>query len=129
MSTREVTTTSSSERATRPPSSWRNANVRLQDRAGGAHGDLEALAGGAELVTVEQHCNLVARRVLELFHHEAAAPRRRTPVHVSQRLPLDVLPDAVQLVPGRAAQEQPPAVLCVRPAFGEEPGERDEARI
>src|SRR5207253_42196 len=65
----------------------------------------------------------------ELLHHEAASSRGRAPVHVAQRLALDVLPYAVQLVASRAAQEQPAAVLCLRPPFGEESRELDQPRV
>ena len=104
-------------------------HVRPQDRSRCAHGDLEALTGLAALVAVQQHRHLVARRILELFHHQAAASRGRAPVHVAKRLTLDVFPDAVQLVPGRTAQEQTAALLRLRAAFGEKPGELDEPRV
>ena len=97
--------------------------MRVQDRAGGAHGDLEALARAAPRVAVEQDRDLVARRVLELLHHQPSAPRGRAPVHLAERLALDVLAHAVQLEPGRPPQQQAPPVLRVRAALGEQPVE------
>ena len=99
----------------------------LQDRSRGAHGDLEVLA--LDAVAVEQHRDLVARRVLELLHHKAPALRGRAPVHLPQRLAVHVLADAVQLVARRTPQEEPSAVLCVGAALREQPLERDEPRV
>ncbi len=101
----------------------------LQDRARCAHGHLEALPRSAPLVAVEEDRDLVARRVLELLHHELAAPRRRAPVHLAQRLAPLVLAHAVQLEACRPAEEEPAAVLCVRTSLGEEPFQRDQARV
>ncbi len=103
--------------------------MRLQNRAGGAHGDLEALPRARVRVAVEQDRDLVAGRVLELLHHQPAAARGRAPVHLAQRLALRVLAHAVQLVAGRPAEQQPPPVLRMRAALGEEPVERDEPRV
>ena len=50
-------------------------------------------------------------------------------MHLAQRLALDVLAHAVQLVAGRPPQQQAPPVLRVRAALREEPVERDEPRV
>src|SRR5579864_2524640 len=105
------------------------AEMRLQDRACGAHSDLEALTRTGAGIAVEQDRDLVARRILELLHHQAAPARGRAPVHHAERLALRVLADAVQLVPGRAPQQQPPPVLRVRAALREEALQLDEPRI
>ncbi len=78
---------------------------------------------------VEDDGDLVARRVFELLHHQLTAPRGRPPVHLPQRLALLVLAHRVEVEPRRTPQQQPAAVLRVRPALGEEPIERDEPRI
>ena len=72
---------------------------------------------------------LLARRVLELLHHQPAAARGRAPVHLAQRLALDVLAHAVQVEARRPLQEQAPAAAGARARIGEEPLELDEARV
>ncbi len=104
----------------RPPGVRR---VRAQDRAGGAHLDVEAVLDHGARVRVENDRDLVARRVLELLHHQLAAARRRLPVHLPERLPLLVLAHRVEVEARRATQQQPPAVLGVGAALGEEPVE------
>ena len=52
----------------------------------------------------------LARRVLELLHHQLAPPRRRRPVHAPQRLALLVLAHRVEVEAGRPPQEEPPAL-------------------
>ncbi len=106
-------------------------HVREQDRPGGAHrhveGRLRRLPGDRGGVTVEEHGDLVARRVLQLLHHQLPAVGGRAPVHLAQRLALLVLAHAVQLEPGRPAEQQPPSLLRVRAALGEQPLERRRA--
>ena len=80
-------------------------------------------------VRVEDDRDLVARRVLELLHHQLAPPRGRRPVHLPERLAPLVLAHRVQVEARRAPEQQPPAVLGVRAALGEQPVERDEARV
>ena len=103
--------------------------VRAQNRARGAHLDVEAFAADGARVSVEQDRDLVARGILELLDHQLAAPRGRPPVHLPQRLSLLVLAHRVEVEAGRAAQQQPPPVLRVRAALREEPVERDEPRV
>ena len=70
-------------------------SLREQERAGGADLDVEALAHDRARLAVEQDCDLVARRVLELLHHQLTALGRRAPVHLPQGLSLLVLAHAV----------------------------------
>ena len=91
---------------TPPPS-----DVRIEQGAGGSNLHVEALAHHRLGVCVEQHGDLVARSVLELLHHQLAAPRRRRPVHPAQRLALLVLAHAVQLEPRIAPQQQAATVV------------------
>ena len=53
---------------------------------------------------VEEDRDAVARSVLELAHHQLAAPRGRRPVHGPQRLALHVVAHAVRIEPARAPQ-------------------------
>ena len=103
--------------------------VGAQNRARGAHLDVEAFAADGARVRVEQDGDLVARGILELLDHQLAAPRGRAPVHLPQRLSLLVLADGVEVEAGWAAQQQPPPVLRVGAALREEPVERDEPRV
>ena len=96
--------------------------VGLQNRTCCAYGDLEALAGTDLRVAVEQDGDLVARRILELSHHQPPAPRRRAPVHLPERFALGVLANAVQLVAGRSPEQQTASVLCMRAALREQAG-------
>ena len=83
----------------------------------------------ARRVSVEQHRDLVARRVLELLHHQRAAARGRRPVDAPQRLSLLVVADAVEVEADGPPQQEPPAVLGAGAAVEEEPLELDEARV
>ena len=112
-----------------PPS----ARVRLEDRAGGADGELEARIGR---VTHDQRrsasrstARLVPRRVLQLLDHQVAAPGRRRPVHAPQRLALLVVADAVEVEAARPPQQQPPPLRRPRTGLGEEPVDVDEPRV
>ena len=104
-------------------------HVRAEDRAGRAHLHVEALADGPARVGVEEDGDLVARRVLEVLHHQLPAAGGRAPVHLPQRLAVHVLAHAVQLEAARPAQEQLPAVDRVRAGLGEQAVELDEARV
>ena len=112
-----------------PPS----GGVRLDDRARRAHRQLEARIGRVadhhRRVAVEQHCRLVPRRVLQLLHHQVAAPGGRRPVDAAERLALLVVADAVEVEARRTAQEQPTPLRCPRPRLGEEPVDVHEPRI
>ena len=103
--------------------------VRAEDRAGRAHLDVEALARDGARVGVEDDGDLVARRVLELLHHQLTPPRGRRPMHLAERLAPLVLPHRVQVEAGGPPQHEPPAVLGVRAALGEQPVERDQPRV
>src|SRR5436190_18777181 len=96
------------------------AHVRLEDRACGAYLNVEALAHDGGCVRVEQHGDLVARRVLHLLHHQLAAPCGRAPVHTAERLSLRILAHAVELEAAVAAQEQPPPVRSEERRVGKE---------
>ena len=71
-------------------------------------------------VDVEDDGDALARCVLELPHHQLAAPGRRRPVHGAERLSLDVFPDPVRLEPARTTNERPPAAVAPRARVGEE---------
>ena len=103
--------------------------MRTKDRTGRAHLLVEAVPRNRGRLRVEDDGDLVARGVLELLHHQLAAACGRPPVHFSQRLALLVLAHRVQVEARRPPQQQPPSVLRVRAALGEEPVERDEPRI
>src|SRR5207247_1633094 len=79
--------------------------VGLQDRAGGPHGDVEERTGAAS-PGVEDDGDVLTRRVLQLLDHQVPAPCRRAPVHLAQRVALDVVPHAVQVEAARALQEE-----------------------
>jgi hypothetical protein len=114
----------------RPPSA---ARVGAQDRPRGAHGELEArvgsLADDRSRVGVEEHRGLVARRVLQLFHHQPAALRGGRPVDAPERLALLVLAHAVEVEARRAAQQEPAALRRARPCIGEEPVHVDQTGV
>src|SRR6266516_3341218 len=76
-----------------------------QKRAGGTNLDVEALADDRACLTVEQDGDLIARRVLELLHHQLATLRGRAPVHLAQRLAFLVVADAMQIEAWRADGE------------------------
>ena len=84
---------------------------------------------GAPAPGVEHDGDVLARRVLELFHHEPAAARRRAPVHLAQGVALDVVAHAVQVESGRPLEEESPAAAGARARLGEEPFEVHEARV
>jgi hypothetical protein len=109
------------------------ARMRLEDGARSAHGELEArvgrLAHDHAAVGVQEDGGLVAGRVLELLHHQLPALGGGRPVDAAQRLALLVLPDAVQVEPGRPAHEQAPPFGRARPGLREEAVEVDEARV
>src|SRR5207247_734101 len=109
-------------RAAAPP------RVGLQDRAGGPHGDVEERTGAAS-PGVEDDGDVLTRRVLQLLDHQVPAPCRRAPVHLAQRVALDVVPHAVQVEAARALQEEAAAVARVYPGLREQTLEVDEARI
>ena len=95
------------------PDAASRAGLRVHERdaaARTASSRLFAPGGPAtpRAVEVEEDYGIVARRLLHLAHHQAAAPCRRGPVHCPQRLAVAVLADAVRL---RAAGEgeRPPA--------------------
>ena len=91
-----------------------SSDVSSEDRPRCPHRGVEArlrrrprIARG---IAVEDDHERLARRVLELLHHEPAAAGGRRPVHAPQRLALLVLPHRVEVEAGRPPQEQPPAV-------------------
>ena len=87
--------------------------VRLEDRSGGAHGDVEARVGRrpdrAGRIAVEQRHDTVVGGVLELLDHEVPAPSARRPVHAPQRLALLVRADRVESNPAvrRSSKRRP----------------------
>ncbi len=105
------------------------SGVSAQNRARGAHLDVEAFAADGARIRVEQDGDLVARGILELLDHQLAAPRSGAPVHLPQRLSLLVLTDGVEVEARWAAQQQTPPVLRVGAALREEPVECDEPRV
>src|SRR6266511_4986624 len=100
------------------------ACVRLQDRSRRPYGEVED-GLGASLPGVEHHGDVVARRVFELLHHQVPAPRRRPPVHLAQRVALDVVAHAVQIEATGTLQQHATAVACLRTRLGEEAVELD----
>ncbi len=92
------------------------ANVRIEDRAGGgANLDVEAAPDDGLRIGVEEHRDLVARRILELLHDQLSATRGRRPVNAAERLALLILADAVKLEPARPSQQEPPSVMGTSP--------------
>ena len=71
-------------------------------------------------VDVEDDRDALARCILELPHHQLAAPCGRRPMHCAEGLSLDVFPDAVGLEPARATNERPPAAVAPCARVGEE---------
>ncbi len=108
-------------------------HMRVEDRARGAQPHLERRVGRdadeSRRVRVEEHRRLVAGRVLELLHHQLAAPGGRGPVDASQRLALLVLADAVQLEPGGPAHDQLPPAGGAAARVREDRLEVDEPRV
>jgi len=100
------------------------ARMCAHETGGDAHRIVEARAPhGAcdgQGVDVEDDRDAVARRILELPHHQLAPARGRRPVHRAQRLPLDVLPDAVRLEPARPAHVCPASAFAPGAALGEQ---------
>ena len=92
--------------------------VREQDRARSPDLNVERVPDDRPPVGVQEHRDLVVRRVLELLHHQLSALRSRPPVHLAKRLALLVLAHAVQIEAGGPAQQQP-AAAWLRPAFCE----------
>ena len=71
-------------------------------------------------IDVEDYGDALARRVLELPHHQLAAPGRRRPVHRPEGLALDVLAHAVGLEAACTPNERPAATVAPRARLGEE---------
>ncbi len=74
-------------------------------------------------VAVEDHDDAVVGRVLELLHHQLAAPRARRPVDAPKRLALLVLTDGVEVEPCGAPEQDAPAVADRAPTVAEQPVE------
>src|SRR5262249_12866963 len=108
-------------------------HLNLENRAGDSNRGVERRvrrrADDGFRISVEPPGPLAARGVLELLHHERAAPRGRGPVDTSQRLALLVVADAVELEADGTPKEEPPAVLGACAAVEEDSVELDEARI
>src|SRR5919201_2083373 len=113
----------------RGPSSSR---VSEQERAGCADLEIEARIRRRPrraCSRVQEDCDLVARRVLQLLHDELPAFRGRGPVHPPERLSLDVLAHAVEIEAARSPQEQATPVRLASPPVREERSELDQARV
>ena len=83
-------------------------------------GALPATKSGAR---VEHHRGLVARRVLQLLHHQLLAARGRAPVHAPQRLAVLVVAHGVQVEAGAARQQVAPDMPFGPAALREQPVE------
>src|SRR5712691_11335788 len=64
-----------------------------------------------------------------LLHHQVAAPRRRAPVHLAQRIALDVVAHAVEIEARRTLEQQPSSLARVHAGHREQPVELDQPGI
>ena len=107
--------------------------MRLEDGACRLYLELERvvrrLAHDGSRVAVQENGGLVARRVLELLHHQVPAPGRRRPVHTPKRLSLLVVAHRMEVEARRPAQQQPAPFERTRSGVGEERVEVDEAWV
>ena len=112
--------------------------MRQRQRARGPHGSVEAGAARkarhSVLVLIEDHGQVVAWRVVELLHHQPAAPCRARPVDGAQRLAGGVLADGVDLEPRRPPEARascsrlPGAVGREHRGENRDPGPYEELR-
>src|SRR5207253_2276312 len=83
-------------------------------------------AGDPRGIAVEEHRDLLARRILELLHHQRTTACGGGPVDAPQRLPLLVVADAVDLEADGPPQQEPAPVLGAGAAVEENPLEVDQ---